>query len=168
MVYVINKIRVCVDCLLYLTNGELTDGDGNDIAEAHGRKIAALWEGENVILAPCGDEESDDAFSDTNCEGCGSNLAGSRHDVAVMLNGTDGAMKEALARGINRGYDAANFADAYGDRPGSVTGQAESVATELYLRGQEEFHMFVSGYLEGWRRFNASEWPDGTSRSDSE
>ena len=36
-------LEVCVDCLMLLANGEVSDGVGNDITAAHAAKMRALW-----------------------------------------------------------------------------------------------------------------------------
>lgn len=80
------EIVVCGDCLLLIANGELTDSDGNDIAEAHAAKITALWGDEKGSwhLVPACDENCDGEFSSSQCDGCGSTLGGDRHKAVVF------------------------------------------------------------------------------------
>ena len=39
-------LSICADCLFYLANGEVTDGEGNDITLGRGgnRQYATAWE----------------------------------------------------------------------------------------------------------------------------
>lgn len=76
-------LEICVDCLFYLANGEVTDGEGNDITAAHGAAIASVW----------GDAERDPWFSWSSCDGCGSTLGGDREYATAWTpkSGHEGA-----------------------------------------------------------------------------
>ena len=43
-------LEVCVDCLMLLANGEVSDGEGNDITDAHAAKIEAVWGDTEITL----------------------------------------------------------------------------------------------------------------------
>lgn len=66
----------------------------------------------------------------------------------------------AHAAGVERGWDAANYAEGYG------FDLAETDLAEAYSRGGEPG--FADGYAEGIERFRNSEWHDGSPRDDSE
>lgn len=89
----------------------------------------------------------------------------------------DSALTEAEARGVNRGWDAANYADAYASRVGGSRLMAEAIeaSREAYptdtaegdngiaprLRGR-----FVDGFHAGYTRYFKGEWQDGSSRTE--
>lgn len=66
---------------------------------------------------------------------------------------------EAYELGVNAGYNAANYADAYG-------GGVECDPTLYSFSGPTE--EFETGWTEGVRRFEDDEWPDGTPRTDDD
>ncbi|MER7009927.1 hypothetical protein ABT324_00665 [Saccharopolyspora sp. NPDC000359] len=63
---------------------------------------------------------------------------------------------EAYAAGVDRGWDAANYAEAYGGNP------MDGIGAHSYS-GPD----FEAGYREGIDRFQRSQWADGTSREES-
>lgn len=78
MVQVIDTLRACVDCLMYVANGELPDdraGLDDDIDE-----YLDLQPGQFL----CVGEDADDEFSWHQCECCGSRLGGSRHEIIIL------------------------------------------------------------------------------------
>lgn len=68
----------CVDCLQYLANGEISE-DRPNIAE----EIRAQWPDADLDLV-IGGGDHDEEFSKQECDACGSRLAGSRHEFAVL------------------------------------------------------------------------------------
>lgn len=85
------EISVCVDCVMLLANGELTDPDGVDVASEHDAKIAAQWGDADITLGGFSDEteDADGWFSWSPCQGCGSQLGGSRFSAVVWGHPTD-------------------------------------------------------------------------------
>lgn len=93
-------IAICQDCVSLLANGEVTDGNGDDVSLAHGQDIDVLWGNTEITLGhlhkgeDCPDchcsedpeqtcEDFDNEcehgwFSWSACDGCGSNLGGTR------------------------------------------------------------------------------------------
>jgi hypothetical protein len=75
----ITSIMVCQDCIMVIANDEGTvehkDRMGVHMVEMHETVLSAVVPGDDV-----------DTFSKDNCEGCGSDLAGYRHE-AVILRG---------------------------------------------------------------------------------
>jgi len=70
------KISVCMDCIMLLANGEVCDGNGDDIADTVAAQIQGIWE--DVRLIPGGD---DLGFSWQDCQGCGTRLGGDRFEA---------------------------------------------------------------------------------------
>jgi hypothetical protein len=95
-------LSVCVDCVSYLANGEVSDPDtGENIATAHAAKIAAIWgDAFDITLGslPCehcgskaretGDDVQDCEpwFSWHDCDGCGSTLGGDREHATAWID----------------------------------------------------------------------------------
>lgn len=99
-------IAICVDCVNLLANGEVTDGNGEDITLDHGQNVDVQWgnteitlghahNGEDCPDCTCGDVDcwenmdgcpSDGWFSWSMCEGCGSRLGGDRFYATVWLD----------------------------------------------------------------------------------
>jgi len=75
------KIEICTDCLSLLANGEVFDGDGEDIADEHFAKMVAVW-GESAASFPTLGGE-DQGFSWQWCDGCDSRLGGDRFDAYI-------------------------------------------------------------------------------------
>lgn len=76
----LTEIAICDDCLFLIANGEVTDGEGNDITEQHAAKVSAIW-GDGYVLA-MGDGEP--FFSYSDCDGCGDKLGGCRHNATAL------------------------------------------------------------------------------------
>ena len=76
-------LRICVDCLMMLANGEL--GQGDEAAEtAHVDAMSRLWGPMVDISLGCVDEDCPDdgdecGFSWSACDSCGSALGGGRY-----------------------------------------------------------------------------------------
>lgn len=78
-----DDLSVCVDCVLLIANGEVTDSDGNDIAEEVAARQVAVWGDDNTGLVLSGTDD-EPFFSSSACDGCGSDLAGDRMKAAVL------------------------------------------------------------------------------------
>jgi len=79
-----NEISICVDCLIFLANGD-DQSEAGDIAE----RIEAQWSEEDPDLhweiVPNCPEDCDGWFSWSSCDGCGSHLGGDRHPAVAIL-----------------------------------------------------------------------------------
>jgi len=73
------NIMACQDCLMLVANGELPD-ERPELED----DIDALWGVSRSRFFCVGDSDQDDEFSWRACECCGSELGGSRHQLAVM------------------------------------------------------------------------------------
>lgn len=75
-----DDLMVCVDCSMFLANGEVDDHDpewpGPDA-------IDALWPDHDIAL---GDDH--DEFSWSSCDACGSTLGGARYAAVAIPNAT--------------------------------------------------------------------------------
>jgi hypothetical protein len=75
-------------------------------------------------------------------------------------------------RGVEAGYEAANFRNAYGVQPGEekeVSEEAKRRAAEKYgTSGPDRAPRddWAAGFVIGWSRYEANEWSDGTPRED--
>ncbi len=69
-----HDLLVCVDCIMYIANGDLPE-DRPDFEE----ECASRWPLASGWHINCGDEEKDEEFSWQDCDCCGSALGGSRH-----------------------------------------------------------------------------------------
>lgn len=83
-------LRICVDCLMLLANGDVIDGDGNDITTEHGAKMDEQWPDTEITLG-CADPDCDDdgeecGFSWQPCDGCDSRLGGDRYHATAWIN----------------------------------------------------------------------------------
>jgi hypothetical protein len=79
------RFMVCTDCISIIANDDASSfdyyyGDKADEREAEVRK--AINETEGHIVP--GDSENDQEFSWNPCDCCGSNLAGSRFQCAIL------------------------------------------------------------------------------------
>lgn len=76
---VCDGLSVCVECAIFIANGELPEEDAAAAAVVEGveRELPARW-----VMA-CG-EGCEGDFAVTSCDGCGSTLGGDRH-AAVLL-----------------------------------------------------------------------------------
>lgn len=75
-----DNLSVCSDCVHIIANGEITDGredEGQSVAEAQ----VSLWGDDAIGLALTGE---DAGFSWSACDGCGSTLAGDRHEAVCF------------------------------------------------------------------------------------
>jgi hypothetical protein len=67
----------CVDCLLFLANGD----DDSGVSA----RIANIWTPDEMAhMVVTSSEETDEEFSWRPCECCESELGGSRHGFAVL------------------------------------------------------------------------------------
>lgn len=74
-------------------------------------------------------------------------------------------LRASYDAGLNRGWDAANFADAYGVDPakGGKEKQAATSSTEQTFYDSGEF---LNGFQEGWELFDNDQYPDGSPMGD--
>lgn len=86
-------LAVCTDCVMLIANGEITDGEGNDVTQAHARTMSMLWGAAQLALGSadcqfCGIEgvECQPWFSYSRCEGCGSPQGGDRHCATALID----------------------------------------------------------------------------------
>lgn len=68
-------------------------------------------------------------------------------------------MSEAFARGISHGWDAANYAEAYGR---TESRDDEGQRRSHFEIGAEDQAAYRRGFTVGWNRFEAGLWSDGT------
>lgn len=81
----LGDLSVCVDCILYLANGD--EPEGEEAAEVI--KRALMWKmAEGITVVACGDELG---FSWSACELCGSRLGGGRYKAAELGSAASGA-----------------------------------------------------------------------------
>jgi len=83
---VVSELMACMDCMLYVANGDIPDDYSPDSTESLPELIQAhlgLTSSPQQYLV-CGDSEHDDEFSWRPCECCGSRLGGSRHALAIL------------------------------------------------------------------------------------
>ena len=78
-------LSICTDCLMLLANGEVLDGNGDDITEAHSVKMARLFDDEEITLGSL-DGEEELGFSWHGCDGCGSTLGGDRYAATAWID----------------------------------------------------------------------------------
>lgn len=69
--------------------------------------------------------------------------------------------------GIHRGWNAANFADAYGIDPeeGGKEKQAATISSGQTFYDSGEF---LNGFREGWELFENGQWQDGSPMGDDD
>jgi hypothetical protein len=103
-------IWVCSDCMFHEANGECSSCAGQTHEQdSHDRPPLGLLEGQDISLgmlfekhahgcavhdhndhvddfAECDKDCENDDFSWSECEGCGSNLGGSRHAMTITLD----------------------------------------------------------------------------------
>ncbi len=73
-------IMACVDCMMWIANGDFPESDDSDWKPEN---VYARWDSSKWNLC-CGDSENDEEFSNSECECCGSKLAGSRHHIVAL------------------------------------------------------------------------------------
>lgn len=93
------SLNACTDCIMLLANGQVMDGEGNDITAEIGRRIAMLWGDAEITLGAlrgecdyCPTDENADCepwFTYSGCECCGSSLGGNRQHVTVWVRDTE-------------------------------------------------------------------------------
>mgnify|MGYP001551418455 CR=1 FL=1 len=76
------EIEVCVDCVQLLANGEVFDGNGNDISAEQRARIAAQWP-EHQLVLNC-EDDCEGWFSWSSCEGCDGRFGGDRHPAVAF------------------------------------------------------------------------------------
>jgi hypothetical protein len=79
MATVIDTLSACVDCLMFVANGD--ESEDRDIARDIARHLGLTA---NQHLVCSGDGDDSDEFSWSQCECCGSRLGGSRHPLAIL------------------------------------------------------------------------------------
>lgn len=78
-------IEICVDCVMFTANGEVTGSQGEDLTAEHAAKMAELWgDSVNHIHDVTNAETGEHWFSWSSCDGCGSPLGGSRYPAVVL------------------------------------------------------------------------------------
>jgi hypothetical protein len=97
-----HTLEVCVDCLSLLANGEVFDGDGNDVTKEHAAAMDREWPDTEITLGRmhsdeclrfsdyCEHTDSDRDgpepwFSWAQCQGCGSTLGGDREYATAWI-----------------------------------------------------------------------------------
>lgn len=78
------RLAICVDCVALLANGEVTDGEGNDIADELEQHIRDMW-GDTEITLGWDENDGEPWFSWSACDCCGSTLGGNREYAAAWL-----------------------------------------------------------------------------------
>ena len=74
---------VCVDCIMFIANGDLSGSTDEDAARV---LAAAEEEGDRGRSWVAGDGENDVEFSWRPCPHCGTTLGGSRHEAFYFTN----------------------------------------------------------------------------------
>lgn len=94
-----SEVMVCVDCLLALANGEESSAEHSQALETFSAECAR--DGLQIVVTSS--EETDNEFSAAHCGACGSHLAGSRHQCALLQN-LDLPISDDSAREVISGY----------------------------------------------------------------
>jgi hypothetical protein len=71
------ELEGCTDCVMWLANGELPPDESDWAPEA----VERNWPDHHLCVA--GDENSEEYFSWSPCEVCGSRLGGNRYPCAA-------------------------------------------------------------------------------------
>lgn len=82
MARVVFELSACVDCLMFVANGDIPEAAEGDPELPD--LIAAHLGADHASKLVCGDGDGDSEFSWSACECCGSKLGGSRHALAVL------------------------------------------------------------------------------------
>lgn len=82
MARVVTELMGCVDCLMYVANGDLPESDSDAGVSFEASIVATAGVASGLIC--CGDSELDEEFSWSACECCGSRLGGSRHQLIIL------------------------------------------------------------------------------------
>jgi hypothetical protein len=80
------ELEICVDCTMFVANGEVFDGSGNDITIDHAERMREQWGDKLIHMVLSCPEGCEGWFSMSDCDGCGSPLGGERHPAAVLGN----------------------------------------------------------------------------------
>lgn len=88
----LDKVWVCVDCLLWLTNADASGLDSTFDEDEAARRLVEIQDGDKALRASYGegvqlvngDSDEDAEFSATPCAGCGSRLGGARYPFVVL------------------------------------------------------------------------------------
>lgn len=78
---VCDGLSVCVDCALFIANGDLPEDEATAAAVIEGveSELPAQW-----VMA-CG-EDCEGEFDSAPCDCCGSTLGGDRHPAALLTS----------------------------------------------------------------------------------
>ena len=75
-----DKFAVCVDCLMYLANGEIGDDPDNKLEDIETEYKKLKDDNYDVFLA----DDDEGSFSTYPCHLCGSHLGGQRFDTNLV------------------------------------------------------------------------------------
>ncbi len=82
-----DELEFCIDCVMLIANGEVTDSDGNDIGPSVANAQTEIWgfgiDGALGLVLACPDD-CEGWFSWSECDGCGSTPGGDRHPGAHL------------------------------------------------------------------------------------
>lgn len=79
------ELQGCADCVMLLANGEYPPDNTEEQDRALDAAIGQRWKGYNVVVA--GDQTSEESFSCSACDVCGSHLGGSRYPCTAWRFG---------------------------------------------------------------------------------
>jgi hypothetical protein len=77
-------LLVCTDCLTFLSNGTVFDGDGMDVTGEHGERIEARHDTADLANMCLGGESRGFFHEDCECDGCGSSECGDRFTAYIL------------------------------------------------------------------------------------
>ena len=84
-----DNLEFCTECVLLIANGEVSDSDGNDIGPSVANAQTEIWgygiNGALGLVLDC-PEDCEGWFSNSQCDGCGTYLAGDRHPGAHLTS----------------------------------------------------------------------------------
>ena len=84
-----DNFMVCVDCILAIANGDYSGLDYSLPESEADRRMEEIEQGIDAAggydgyIVP-GDAEKEEEFSSSDCDCCGSHLAGSRHHCVIL------------------------------------------------------------------------------------